>query len=289
MINNLVLNHKMRVSFCCRYFKVSRSGYYAFKYRPELSPRKRQRQDLAVKIKTIHLESRETYGSPRVHAVLLKGGKSCSKNTVAEIMRENKLSAQSKRRFKVVTTDSKHQLPIAERHYQIAKTKVEQPQQVWVGDITYIQTKEGFMYLATCMDVFSRRIVGWSLQNHMRTDLVVDAFKAAWGRKSTTPTELIYHSDRGSQYASYEFRDKLIGLGIKPSMSRKGNCYDNAMMESFFHTLKNELVHRTKFETQDQARREIFEYIEVWYNKQRLHSSLGYLSPIDYEQQHLAS
>lgn len=288
MINNLTLNHGLSVNLCCSYFKVSRSGYYAFNSRSE-SARQLRRKDLLFKIKTIHSTSRETYGSPRVHAVLLKDGNSCSKNTVAEIMRENKLSAKSKRRFKVVTTDSKHDLPIAERHYQITKTVVEVPQQVWVGDITYIKTKEGFMYLATCMDVFSRKIVGWSLQNHMRTDLIVDAFKMAWGRKSTAPTELIYHSDRGSQYASYEFRDRLTSHGIKPSMSRKGNCYDNAMMESFFHTLKTELVYRTSFETQDQARQQIFEYIEVWYNKQRLHSSLGYLSPNEYEQQHLAS
>jgi len=288
MIKLLSEVHFMSISFCCSYFKVSRSGYYAWLNRPE-SARDKSRKVLLFKIKTNHGVSREAYGSPRVHAVLAKEGHKCSENTVAKIMRQNKLSAMLKRRFKVVTTNSNHNLPIAERHYKITNTVIEQPQQVWVGDITYISTKEGWLYLATCMDVFSRKIVGWSLQNHMRVDLIADAFKMAWGRKSTVPQALIYHSDRGSQYASYEFRDRLQTHGITPSMSRKGNCYDNAMMESFFHTLKTELVYRTTFETQEQAQSEIFEYIEVWYNRQRLHSALGYLSPIEYEQQHLAS
>jgi transposase InsO family protein len=288
MIKTLSEVHFMRISFCCRYLKVSRSGYYAWLSRPE-SPRDQSRKVLLFKIKTIHSVSRETYGSPRVYAVLAKEGHACSENTVAKIMQQNKLSALSKRRFKIVTTNSNHNLPIAERYYKITNTVVAEPQQVWVGDITYIPTKEGWLYLATCMDVFTRKIVGWSLQNHMRVDLIADAFKMAWGRKSTIPEALIYHSDRGSQYASYEFRDRLKSHDITPSMSRRGNCYDNAMMESFFHTLKTELVYRTTFETQEQAQREIFEYIEVWYNRQRLHSALGYLSPVEYEQQHLAS
>lgn len=288
MIKKLVELHCLEVSYCCRLFKVSRSGYYAWTDRPE-SARSQNRRVFLIKIQTIHEVSRQTYGSPRVHASLRKDGVAISENTVAQIMRENKISAKSKRRFKVVTTNSNHNLPVAQRHFKTAVTEVARPQQVWVGDITYIPTKEGWMYLATCMDIFSRKIVGWSLENHMRVDLIVEAFKMAWGRKSTSPTELIYHSDRGSQYASYEFRDRLIAHSITPSMSRRGNCYDNATMESFFHTLKTELVHRTTFETQAQAEREIFEYIEVWYNRQRLHSALGYLSPEDYEQQYLAS
>ena len=288
MIKRLSLDLKFPVSYSCRFFNVSRSGYYLWLNRGE-SRQSCNRKRLLLKIKLIHSTSKQTYGSPRVHAALLKDGAQCSENTVAKIMRENKISALQKRRFKVITTDTNHSLPIAERHYQTAVTPIAQPQQVWAGDITYIKTGEGFMYLATCMDVFTRKIVGWSLQNHMRTDLVLDAFKMAWGRKSTSPAELIYHSDRGSQYASYEFRDKLLQYNITPSMSRRGNCYDNAIMESFFHTLKTELVYRIKFETQEQAKREIFEYIEVWYNRQRLHSSLGYLSPEEYEQQHLAS
>ena len=203
---------------------------------------------------------------------------------LAKIMQQNKLSALSKRRFKVVTTNSNHNLPIAERHYKIKNTVIEQPQQVWVGDITYIQTKEGWMYLATCMDAFTRKIVGWSLQNHMRVDLIADAFKMAWGRKSTIPEALIYHSDRGSQYTSLAYTACLQQQGISASMSATGNCYDNAMKESFWATLKSECIIQP-FATRAQARTAIFEYIEVFYNRQRLHSSLGYRSPDEYELQ----
>jgi putative transposase len=288
MIKNLSASSCISSKLSCRVLKVSRSGYYAWCNRPQ-SGRSIRRDQLLFKIRTIHARSRETYGSPRVHAVLKNNGNSCSKNTVAKIMRVNRISAKLKRRFKVITTDSRHDLPIAERHYKTTSTSIAKPEQVWVGDITYIPTKEGFMYLATVMDVFSRKIVGWSFKSHMRTDLIVDAFKMAWGRRSAESPELVYHSDRGSQYASYEFRDHLARHNITASMSRRGNCYDNAIMESFFHTLKTELVYRTGFETQKQAEFEIFEYIEVWYNRQRLHSALGYLSPMDYEQQYLAS
>lgn len=288
MIKMLHQSHFIDVSTSCRILNVSRSGYYDWFHR-EPSQQLLRRDTLTTKIRLIHSNSRSTYGSPRVHKVLLREGTKCSENTVAKIMSLNKISAKLKKRYHVVTTHSSHALSVAGRLYQTTQTEVARPEQVWVGDITYIKTKEGFMYLSTVMDLYTRKIVGWSLQNHMKVDLVIDAFKQAWGRRLTPAPQLIYHSDRGSQYASCDFKEYLNKNNITPSMSRRGNCYDNATMESFFHTLKTELVYRTTFFTQAQAHREIFEYIEIWYNRQRLHSSLGYLSPLEYEQQHIAS
>lgn len=231
-------------------------------------------------IKEVHQESRENYGSPRVHRALLSRGEKCCVNTVARYMRENDIAAKTKRKFKH-TTDSNHSYPIA-RNVLDRQFEQTEPNRAWVGDITHIRTREGWLYLATVLDLFSRKIVGWSMSCRIDRHLVIDALKMAVSNRRPPPG-LIHHSDRGSQYASGDYQALLKEHGMICSMSRKGNCWDNAVMESFFHSLKTELVHHENFATRDEARAAIFEYIEVFYNRVRLHSSLGYLSPAHYE------
>jgi putative transposase len=226
-------------------------------------------------------ESRGTYGVPRVHQALLQRGEPCGHNRVARLMQKAGLRSKTKRRFRVKTTDSKHGNPIApDRLDQDFRTSAAN--RVWVSDITYIPTDEGWLYLASTMDLFSRRIVGWSMSSTLHSSIVVDALRMAIDQRRPA-AGVIHHSDRGVQYASAEFRTVLDVHGFVASMSRKGNCYDNAAKESFFHTLKTELVNHERYTTRDEARASVFDYIEAFYNRRRIHSTLGYLSPADFE------
>lgn len=262
----------------CRVLGVNRSGYYAY-LRRGLSRRHEENRRLIMKIRDIWRGSRGVYGSPRVTAELRSQGLRHGKNRIARLMRENGIKARTKKRFKV-TTKSRHDLPIAEdlvgRNFA-----VDSANSLWVSDITYIWTWEGWMYLAAVMDIFNREIVGWALNDRLKKDLVVHALHKAILERN--PREgLIFHSDRGSQYASHEVRKILKARGIRQSMCGKGSCYDNAMMESFFSSLKKELVRLETFHSKEKAWRSIFEYIEVFYNRQRRHSALNYKTPVEY-------
>lgn len=265
------------VQLLCRLLEVSRSGYYDWCDR---EPSEREVEDRVLKheIRAIWSASRGTYGSPRVHRELRKE-RPVSRKRVARLMREMGLQGCSPRRFRK-TTDSDHQLQVAPN--LAAERAPETVNQQWGADITYVWTWEGWMYLAVVIDLFSRRVVGWAMASHMRTELVAAALEMALGRR-TPSTELLHHSDRGSQYASNDYRKRLDDAGITCSMSRPGNCWDNAQVESFFATLKNELIYRRPWPTRREARNAIAEYIECFYNPTRLHSSLDYCSPNDYE------
>jgi putative transposase len=277
-----VKEHRRRwpVRVMCCVLKVARSGFYAWLKRKP-SARQMHQQKLLEKIKVKHLENRELYGSPRVHRALLIDGEVVCRNTVARLMRQARIRAKTKRRFVPRTTDSRHQQPIADNLLQ-RDFGASQTNRKWVSDITYVATDEGWLFVAAVLDCFSRRIVGWSMCEGMPTDLVADALKMALLQREPSK-HLIHHSDRGSQYASDEFQQLLIENNITASMSRRGDCYDNAMMESFWATLKTELIYQEDYTTREQAKQSIFEYIEVFYNRKRLHSSLGYLSPESFE------
>jgi len=264
----------------CDVLEVSRSGYYAWRKRP-MSARRQRHQALAAKVQAAHVESRRTYGSPRVYRELKAKKQVVSENTVAKIMQEIGLRAKAKRKFVPRTTDSAHGQPIAPNRLDRQFAPAE-PDRTWACDITYIPTDEGWLYLAGVIDVGSRRIVGWSMADHMRTELVSDAMEMALARRRP-PEGLLHHSDRGVQYASDAYQALLQSSQIAVSMSGKGDCWDNAVMESFSATLKTELVHHEHYATREQARQSIFEYIEVFYNRQRIHSSLGYVSPEAFE------
>jgi len=270
----------------CRVLEVSPAGYYDWRGRAP-SDRQRRREQLAERVERIHADSRGNYGSPRVFEQLKAEGKKVAPKTVAAIMREAGLRGKSPCKRKPRTTDSAHDQPIAPNRLQRDFTTTG-PDQKWLADITYIDTDAGWLYLAVVLDAFSRRVVGWAAADHMRSELVEQALTMALTHRAPAMNSgLIHHSDRGSQYASGSFQKLLADHGILPSMSRKGDCYDNAMAESFFGTLKTELDepladHAT-------ARRALFEYIEVFYNRQRLHSALDYMSPAAYEQQHQAA
>lgn len=263
----------------CQVLEVSRSGYYAWLKRPE-SSRASRNNLLLEEIRRVYQESRKTYGSPRITKKLHKDGITCGKNPVARLMRKNGIVAKTKRRFKA-TTDSRHGFPVADNLLgQCFEAKC--PNQLWAADITYIPTGEGWLYLAAIQDLYSRKIVGWAMDKTMTRQLALTALRQAIGREHP-PAGLIHHSERGSQYASYEYQQALRDHDMVPSMSRKGNCYDNACAESFFGTLKRELIYGRRFNTRAEARQAIFEYIEVFYNRVRLHSYLGYMSPVEYE------
>jgi putative transposase len=266
----------------CRVLGVSRSGLYAWRKRPP-SAAEQRREELTAEATRIHGEVRQRYGSPRMHAELIARGHPCCVNFVAKLMREAGLTAKVRRRF-VKTTDSNHSLPVADNVLD-RRFEVSEPNAVWLADITYLPTREGWVYLAAVEDLFSRRVVGWSLSDSMTSRLVVDALAMAVGRR-TPGEDLLAHSDRGSQYASEHYQRVLAGEGIVCSMSRKGDCWDNAPMESFFASLKKELVHREDYATREQAKASLFEYIEVFYNRIRRHSSLGYVAPVEYERTH---
>jgi putative transposase len=267
------------VRLMCRVLRVSAGGYYDWRGRPA-SDRMRGSEALVVAIKEVHAEVKARYGSPRVHAELVARGLACCVNTVAKLMRRHGMAARSKRKFRC-TTDSNHGRPVAEnvvnREFRPAAAD-----RTWTADITYIATGEGWLYLAAVEDLYSRRIVGWSMGERIDSRLVVDALEMALARR-LPGVGLVAHSDRGSQYASEHYQRLLAGREITCSMSRRGDCWDNAPMESFFASLKKELTHGEVFATRAEARAELFEYIEVFYNRLRRHSSLGYLSPAEYE------
>ena len=267
------------VATLCRVLEVSRSGFYAWEDR---DPSKRSMDDdkLVVEIVAIHKASRETYGSPRVHMELQAMGIAVSRKRVARLMRTLGLESPRKKRFKA-TTDSKHDMPVAENVLD-RKFEVEAPDLAWVTDITYVWTDEGWLYLAAILDLFSRRVVGFAMSARIDRALVLQALRHAAGRR-LPDAGLTHHSDRGSQYASADYRRALRDLQIVCSMSRKGNCWDNAVAESFFATLKTELVYRRRFATRAEAREAIFDFIETFYNPRRRHSTLGYLSPMEFE------
>jgi transposase InsO family protein len=235
---------------------------------------------LKQKIIKIYQKSRKTYGSPRIYQQLLREGDVVGKKRIERLMQEMGIKALAKRKYKV-TTDSAHTKPVA-KNYLNRQFTPERPNKYWVADITYIATGEGWLYLATIMDLYSRKIIGWSIHNRLTKELVITSLYMALKQRNLS-SDLLLHSDRGSQYASRLYQLLLVKHGIRCSMSEKGNCWDNAVMESFYHTLKVELIYQNTYQTRREARRAIFEYIEIFYNRERLHSSLGYCSPEEYE------
>jgi putative transposase len=266
----------------CLHLEVSASGYYDWQRRRACPGRRaEENQSLAQAIDQIHTRSRKTYGAPRVQQELRKKGRCHGRNRVARLMKAKGLYGRQKGRYRVRTTDSNHDEPIAPNRLAQAP-KPNAPNQLWVADITYIETKEGWLYLAAILDLYSRKIVGWAMSERIDTVLVLNALAMALLHRHP-PAQLLLHTDRGVQYASGDYRQALKVARLVPSMSRKGNCYDNATMESFWSTLKLELVYRRGFDSRTQAHTEIFDYIEIFYNRQRAHSALNYDSPVDFE------
>jgi len=266
----------------CRVLEVSRSGYYAYKKRRK-SQHRIDNEKLLIEIKRVYLEFRKDYGSPRIWDHLRnKDQILCSENRVARLMQDNGIVAVRKSRF-IVTTNSKHDYPVWP-NILCRNFTVDRPNAIWVSDITYIWTLEGWLYLAAILDLFSRMIVGLAMDKTIADTLVLQAMRQAILRRNPKKG-LIFHSDRGSQYAGNDFKAVLSQNEFIGSMSRKGNCWDNAVAESFFNTLKVELIYRNMFKTRDEAKRKIFEYVEMYYNRRRAHSTLGYLSPFEYERQ----
>jgi len=262
--------------------QVCRGGFYAWRKRPR-SARQLQDEALTEQIKTVYHDSKQTYGSPRICAELKEAGIPCSQKRIARLMRLQMISALRPKRF-AVTTDSDHRMPVAEN--LLDRTfEAEAPNARWTADITYLWTGQGWLYLAVVLDLHSRRIVGWAMDQTIDRALALSALNMAILGRKPGP-DLLCHSDRGSQYASDDYQRRLAEAGITCSMSRRGNCWDNAPTESFFAGLKKEMVHRTRFETREQARSAVFAWIEVWYNRKRRHSSLGYLSPEAFERKH---
>jgi putative transposase len=273
---------QFEVTVMCRVLEVSRSGYYAWRKRPT-SEREMADQALTEQIKVIYGKSQGTYGSPRIQAELAAEGVKVSRKRVARLMRQADLRGDDQgQTFKVVTTDANHDYPVAPN--LLAQTfEAERPDQLWLADITYIPTDEGWLYLAALLDMYSRRIVGWALSDSLHRQLVIDALQMALVTRQPAPG-LTHHSDRGSQYASDDYQALLTKHQIVASMSRAGNCYDNAPMESFFASLKTERVHHRHYPTRAAARTDIFDYIEAFYNRFRRHSALDYLNPVAFEQ-----
>jgi len=273
---------KFPVGKMAKVLKVSCAGYYKYINRKE-SLWEKENRELTQAIKVIHEESRGVYGSPRVHAILSKQGKKCSRKRVARIMQENGIQAKTKRKWKTTTKATKDPAKVAPNLVNQNFT-VKEKNRVWVSDITYIETGEGWLYLAATMDLYSRMLVGLSMSSRMNADLVERSLQQAIFHRAPQKG-VIAHSDRGSQYTSDQYKKHALKHGIRLSMSSTGNCFDNAAMESFFHTLKTEHVFFQKFSTRAEAIQSIFEYVEVFYNRQRLHSTLGYLSPYEFEEQ----
>jgi transposase InsO family protein len=268
------------VTILCGVLDVSRAGYYAWRSRPE-SLRSAANRELVEDIQLVHRDNHGRYGSPRIHAELQAQGRGVSRGRIERLMRHHGIRAIMARPRRVRTTDSRHDNPIApnllERNFVAAA-----PNRVWLADITYVETDQGWLYLAAVMDLYSRRIVGWAMQDHLRTELPLTALIMAISMQRPG-AGLIHHSDRGVQYASQDYRKLVQSIHFRASMSRKADCYDNAPMESFFHTLKTELVHHRHYATREEAKRDIFAYIEGYYNRTRRHSSIGYISPIEME------
>lgn len=268
------------IKMLCATLAVSRSGYYAWA-RATGSTHARRDRELRALIALVHRQSRETYGSPRITVELRAQGEAVGRHRVARLMRQDGLRGRQRRRYRVRTTDSRHSHPIAPNRLATLSAPTK-PDQVWVSDLTYVPTDEGWLYVAGVLDRCSRRLVGWAMGATLDTAVPLAALLMALRQRQPRPG-LIHHSDRGVQYASADYRSALAAHGLVASMSRKGNCYDNAAMEAFWSSLKNELVHRRRFATRADARTAIFDYIESFYNRSRRHSSLGYQSPLDYE------
>jgi putative transposase len=266
------------VTIMCDVLGVSPAGYYAWRSRPECR-RSAANRELVHDIQQVHRNTNGRYGSPRIHAELQAQGRGASRGRIERLMRRHGIRAIMARPRRVRTTDSRHNLPIApnllERNFIAAA-----PNRIWLADITYIETDQGWLYLAAVMDLYSRRIVGWAMEDHLRADLPLAALRMAISAQRPG-AGLIHHSDRGVQYASADYRKLMRSAGLHASMSRKADCYDNAPMESFFHTLKTELVHHRQYATRQEAKRDIFAYIEGFYNRTRRHSAIGYISPIE--------
>lgn len=275
---------EFKVRLMCRVLEVSPAGYYASLKRPP-SWHALIDEILMARVRIIHQESGETYGAPRVHRELQAEGLPASPKRVARLMREEGLVARPRNRQRICTTDSNHDHPIApnllDRAFDVNGVGLNR---VWVADITYIPTREGTLYLATVLDLGSRRCVGWAMRDTVEVELALSALRMAGVARCPAPG-LIHHSDRGSQYTSGDYRAELAAHGMIASMSGKGDCYDNAVAESFFSTLEFELIMKNDWHTRDDARRAIFRYIETWYNRRRRHSTLGYISPAEYEAQ----
>lgn len=268
----------------CKVLCVSRSGYYKWRTAP-LSEQKKRREKVTERIVHHYEDSNGLYGSPKITRMLHREGFKVAEKTVGRIMRDHGLRSRTVKKFRVRTTDSNHTLPVAPNLLS-QQVKISAPDKVWVADITYIRTLQGKMYLAAILDLFTRRLVGWALRDRMTVDLVIEALEAAYEQRKPA-AGLIHHSDRGSQYASHDYRAKLQGYKMVCSMSRKGNCYDNAHMESFNSIIKRELVYQTRFKTKDEARQQIYWYIEFFYNRKRIHSALDYMSPDRFESDHM--
>jgi len=283
MINKLSV--RFSIAEICDCLNVSRSGYYSYQLRNK-HPGKREiaNRKLTIKINALYVEHKRRYGSPKITQCLRKDGENINHKRVERLMRTQGLYARRKKRFKPATTNSRHINPIAPNLLPQYKEKLSGINQIWVSDITYIPTKQGFLYLSAIMDLFSRRLIGWRCTDHLKSSLIIDAFRMALGKRKLSGNILL-HSDRGIQYASNESRAFLQKYNVQSSMSRKGNCYDNAAMESFFSLLKAEaLPEGGVFINKDIAKTELFEYIECYYNRKRIHSSIGYDSPVEFEQ-----
>lgn len=272
----------------CRVLKASKAGFYAWLKRIP-SERDRRDEELRAKIVALHAKTKSRYGSPRIHAALREDGERCGRKRIARLMRAANILGKRRTRFVPKTTDSKHAEPIAENllDRRFSPRDLAGPNRYWGGDITYIRTGEGWLYLAVVIDLFSRMAVGWAMSHTMKTRLVVDALSMAVGRRGAV-RGLLWHSDRGVQYAAEQMRAFAKSHGIECSMSRKGNCWDNAVVESFWASLKSELFDGYVPATREEARQLIFEWIEIWYNRQRLHSTLGYLTPERFELENAA-
>ena len=271
---------QFEVSMMCELLEVSRQGYYDWIDRP-VSPLSLRRDETVAALRLAHVESNCLYGSPNLHQDLLEKGVKCCLNTVAKYMKEHGIASCIHRKFRVSTTDSNHDHPVFDNRLNRDFTATGMNQK-WAADITYIPTDEGFLYLAGVVDLFSRKIVGWSMKDTLHSDLCVEALEMALvHRRPKHP--VLHHSDRGCQYAGKQYQDKLTEFTLECSMSRVGNCWDNAVVESLWASLKNELVFQRNFATKQEAKDAIFEWIEVWYNRKRRHSSLGYLSPDAFE------
>ncbi|MFC2084419.1 IS3 family transposase [Bacteroidota bacterium] len=263
----------------CELMKVSKSSYYKY-LRRKPSRREESNKKILKEIKKIYQESKGRYGSPRITVAINRRGIKCDRKRIARIMKEEGILAKTRKKYKI-TTNSKHKLPVAENLVR-QNFRADKPNKIWAGDITYVWTKEGWLYLAAILDLYSRKIIGWQISKYLDKKLVIEALRKAIEARSVLKG-MIFHSDQGVQYASDEFKETLRNNGILQSMSRRGNCYDNAVAESFFHTLKTELIYFERYNTKDEARTSIFEYIEIFYNRKRIHSSIGYLTPEEFE------
>jgi putative transposase len=281
------LKDEVPVTFSCSHYGVSTTRYYDW-LKAQSMVRKPKKKIICDQIKVIFALSGQTYGSPRIYRELISKGHSISENTVAKYMKEMGLDARLKKKFRVMTTDSNHQGPIAPRIFKSEESIPEKPGEILAGDITYLSIGGTFLYLAVVIDLFNREVVGWSISKSLQSQIVIDALKGALMNMDAN-TKIIFHSDRGSQYASQAFLELLNQKDVTPSMSRKGNCYDNCYVESWFKSLKTEWIYRKDYQTEDELRALVFEYIEIWYNRKRRHSSLDYLSPIDYKMKYAAA